>query len=126
MGEIVQLASYRPKPKRSRVAPFYRTYPMPFFARASRKNNTPPSFWMVKPTGSYGKDCKKGEALAIKFLSSCDGTYGWLALLPAIVTDMIEAGPREETWPNGKPKTNGIVIGFMSVISKAAALGVAR
>jgi hypothetical protein len=119
-GKVIQLSDYRePKPVRTKVLPFHKKYPMPFFKRRKRGGI---NAWSVVPTGIYSVDCETGAGYAIEFLKSCDGTYGWLSLLPAIVADMIEAAPREETWPNGKPKTNGIVIGFMSVISKAAAL----
>ena len=57
------------------------------------------------------------------FLKSCDGSYGWLALLQSIVADMIRAGANGE-WKDGRGKVNGVVIGFMSVISRAAAFGV--
>jgi len=39
--------------------------------------------------------------------------------LPQIVADMIRAGP-SGALPNGHPKVNGVVIGFMQVIGAAA------
>jgi hypothetical protein len=72
----------------------------------------------VTPTGDYGADCATGQRYAIEFLESCDGTHGWSSLLQNIVADVICAGPAG-TYANGKPKTNGIVIGFMGVIGRA-------
>jgi hypothetical protein len=119
MGEVVQLDAYRDSPKK--IRPFHKRYPMPFFKGQSRKLKTRPSYWRIEPTGNYGKDCKRGAALAVRFLKSCDGTYGWIYLLPAIVADMVRAGPTGCN-PNGEPAVNGLIIGFMEVISKAAAV----
>jgi hypothetical protein len=107
---IVQLSDSRtPPPKReSRKKPKqqsrYELYPMPFF------NKKKLCTWDVKPTGAYGADCETGRAFAIEFLQSCDKTYGWASLLPAIVTDMIEAGDT---------RNRGIVVGFMGLIGSA-------
>jgi hypothetical protein len=72
----------------------------------------------VKPTGDYTAGCEKGQHYAVEFMESCDGTIGWSSLLPQIVADMIRAGPTG-AFPDGYPKTNGIVIGFMGVIGRA-------
>jgi hypothetical protein len=87
-------------------------YPLPFF------NMEKLSTWDVTPTGDYWADCETGKAYAIEFLKSCDGTVGWSSLLQCIVGDMIRVGP-SGAFANGRPKVNGIVIGFMSVISDA-------
>ena len=90
----------------------YDLYPMPFF---SKKTN---STWNVTPTGDYQADCETGRAYAIEFLRSCDGSFGWAALLQSITTDMIGAGP-DGLWPGGDARSNGIVVGFMGTIGKA-------
>jgi hypothetical protein len=93
----------------------YAIYPLPFFDRKRL------STWAVQPSGNYSADCELGEKYAVEFLNSCDGTLGWSALLPAIVADMICRGP-DGVFPNGHPKTNGVVIGFMGTIGKALAV----
>jgi hypothetical protein len=115
-GALIRLSDYRaPPPKRARVQPFHKKYPMPFFEpRKSGGINA----WNVSPSGNYAEDCKTGNAFAIQFLKSCDKTYGWQSLLQVIVADMIRAGTDGE-FPNGYPKINGVVIGFMSVIGSA-------
>jgi hypothetical protein len=55
-----------------------------------------------------------GRAYAIEFLKTCDGTVGWSTLLSQIVVRMIGAGCTQ--WPDGRPRTNGLVIGFMGTI----------
>jgi hypothetical protein len=112
--EIIQLSDHRPTPpKKMKQKSFYELYPMPFFNRKRRCS------WDAAPTGNYTADCETGRAFAIEFLKSCDGSVGWASLMGQIVTDMINAGTIVGRWPNGRPKSNGIVIGFMSVIGSA-------
>ena len=75
--------------------------------------------WDAAPTGNFTADCETGRAFAIEFLKSCDGTVGWASLMGKIVTDMIDADTIVGRWPDGRPKSNGIVIGFMGVIGSA-------
>ncbi len=82
---------------------------MPFFNRKKRWT------WDVTPTGNYTADCETGQAFAIDFLKSCEGTNGWASLLRSIVLDMISAG----TDADGHPKAKGIIVGFMGVIGSA-------
>src|SRR5450759_3721906 len=100
---IIQLSDHRlPPPKRVKVKSQYELYPLPFFNRKKRCT------WDVAPSGDYSADCETGRAFAIEFLKSCDGTVGWVSLMGQIVTDMIDAGTIA-----GRPKSKGIVIGFM-------------
>ena len=99
---------------RSRRGSQYAIYPLPFFDADRR------SAWAVQASGDYSADCELGEKYAFEFLNSCDGTHGWTALLPQIVADMIGRGP-DGVFPDGQPKTNGVVIGFMGTIGKALA-----
>jgi hypothetical protein len=107
---VVQLSDYREPPQKSQ----YELYQLPFFAAERRCT------WKVQSTGNYSDDHNTGEAYAIEFLKSCDGSTGWTTLLPQIVGDMIGAGP-EGTWPDGGVRINGIVIGFMRTIGRALA-----
>ena len=77
----------------------------------------------MTPSGSYAADCETGRQYAFEFLKSCDGTIGWSSILALIVSDMIAAGPTGYH-ADGKPKSNGIVIGFMSVIGRVATVAV--
>jgi hypothetical protein len=88
-------------------------YPLPVFDRDAvcRTRN-------VVPTGKYGHDCTTGQYCAIEFLRSCDGSVGWSSLLSDIVADMIRAGP-DGAFADGRPKVNGVVIGFMSTLGSA-------
>jgi hypothetical protein len=104
--------STKPARKRAKVKSQYDKHQLPFFDKASL------STWSVKPTGNYSADCQTGHAYALEFLRSCDRTVGWTSLLGQMVTDMIGAGP-VETWPNGRAKASGLVIGFMRTISQA-------
>ncbi len=110
---VVQLADYRkPPPKRAKRVKresIYELYPLPFFNRKKRWT------WDVTPTGNYTADCETGQAFAIDFLKSCEGTNGWASLLRSIVLDMISAG----TDADGHPKAKGIIAGFMGVIGSA-------
>jgi hypothetical protein len=119
MSNVVKFKDYLPPPprrqRRKRQKSQYELYPLPFFNRKTRCT------WDVKPTGDYVTDCETGKAYALEFLKSCDGTVGWTSLLPQIVSDMISAGPQEPPLPGGFQNPGGIVIGFMSVIGKAAA-----
>ena len=92
----------------------YVIYPLPFFDADRR------SAWAAQPSGDYSADCELGKKYALEFLNSRDGTAGWASLLPQIVADMICRGPGG-VFPNGHPKTNGVVIGFMGTIGKALA-----
>jgi hypothetical protein len=38
---------------------------------------------------------------------------GWIA------TAMVNAGPIKAKWPSGEPKSNGVILGFMSIIAQA-------
>jgi len=88
-------------------------YPLVFFDRQHERR-----FWCVEPTGDYGTDCEAGRALGLAFLQSCDRTHGWCALLGWIVADMISAGK-----PATVHQSNGLIVGFMSVLSTAIAAG---
>jgi hypothetical protein len=106
----------RKRPRRARVKSVFELYPMPFFnfdRRAQRR------FWAVTPTGDYWADCKTGHHYGIEFLRSCDGTVGWSALVRWILLDIARAGSDDGAWPDGGLKSNGIVIGFLGVISDA-------
>jgi hypothetical protein len=106
----VQISDYLPPRQKSQ----YELYPLPFLnAEASTGSCT----WDVTPTGDHAADCVTGHCYAIEFLKSCDGTVGWVSLLPHIVADMIRAGTNG-TSVDGHPKVNGIVIGFMGVIGR--------
>jgi hypothetical protein len=98
-----------PSRRRSKTKSQYELYPLPFFAAKAR------STWAVEPSGNYTADYATGKAYALEFLRSCDGTVGWSSLLAKIVGDMIGVGPSGR-WPDGAPRINGIVIGFMSTI----------
>jgi hypothetical protein len=116
--QVVRLDDYRPPaPKRAKVQPFHKKYPMPFF---TAKKGGGICAWDVTPIGNYTADCETGHAFAIEFLKSCDKTYGWQSLLQQIVAEMICAGTNG-AFPNGDPKVNGVIIGFMGVIGKAVA-----
>lgn len=107
-SNVVRLSDYREPPQKS----LYELYPLPFFNRDKLCT------WDVTPSGDYSDDCKTGRAYAVKFLKSCDGTFGWSSLLAQICAAMIRAGPIG-TYANGEPKAGGIVIGFMSTIGQA-------
>lgn len=107
-SNVVRLSGRRRAPAKSQ----YELYPLPFF---DGKNL---STWAVQSSGDYSKDYATGFAYALEFLASRDGTVGWSSLLAPIVSDMIRAGATG-TFANGKPKVNGIVIGFMSAIGNA-------
>jgi hypothetical protein len=114
IDNVVRLSDYRPPPpKRQKVKSQYEKYPLPFFNGKDRCT------WDVKPSGNYFADCETGHAFALEFLKTCDGTNGWASLMGCIVTDMILAGPPADLWPDGRPHSNGVVVGFMSVIGKA-------
>jgi hypothetical protein len=121
VSTVVQMSDYRsPPPKRERVKSLYEKYPLPFFNRKKRCT------WDIQRSGNYTADIETGVALAKEFLASNDGTNGWHSLLQSIVMDMIRAGPPAERWPDGRPHADGIVIGFMSVISTAVMVGLHR
>lgn len=111
-SNIVRLKDHQPPPPRQKSQ--YELYPLPFF---NAEIGIAGCAWDVKPTGNYGDDCKTGEAYAIEFLKSCDGTNGWSSLLTVIVRDMIGAGPAG-TWPDGGVRLNGVVVGFMGRIGR--------
>jgi hypothetical protein len=113
---VVKLNDYRrPPPKRKRAQSFYEMYPVPFFDRKHRNS------WAAKRSGNYGDDCEAGKVFARQFLATY--TVGWHSLLQVIVMDMIRAGPPPERWRDGKAHSDGLVIGFMSVISDYVMLG---
>ncbi len=107
-SNVVRIKEYLPPPP-PRQKSQYERFPLPFFNAAALCT------WSVTPSGNYGEDCETGEAYAIAFLKSCDGTVGWSSLLTEIVGDMIGAG-RAGTWPDGGVRINGVVVGFMSRI----------
>jgi len=110
---IVSLADRRPKTRAERMAgkSFYEIYPMPFF------NSEKLLAWDVQPSGSYTADIETGREYAQQFLATCDMTNGWSSLLPKIANDMVAGGSRTGTWPDGRPRSNGVVIGFMGEIT---------
>ena len=118
MSDVVQLSDYRKPPPKldrgKREKSKYELYPLPFFD-AEAKN-----VWCVRSTGNYVKDCEIGREYGYEFLKSCDGSNGWRTLLSDIVGDMTRAGPSGR-YPDGRPRINGIVIGFMTVIGGAVA-----
>ena len=114
-SNVVRLSQYRKKARPQAGAKqrsFYDIYPMKFFDKKTRNS------WAVQPTGDHVADLETGKQFAADFLKSCDMTVGWGTLLPIIVADMVKAGPAFQ-WPNGRPKADGIIIGFMGVVTKA-------
>jgi hypothetical protein len=105
-NNIVQLSEHREPPVKRRGRSLYEIYALPFFDAEQRCT------WAVKPSGDYAADCKTGRPYAQTFLRSCDGTAGWSSLLVKIVSDMIRRGPEG-------PGKRGLVVGFMSEISRA-------
>lgn len=104
------------KPPRGRCDPsLYDRYQMPFFDLPTL------SVWKVRHTGSYSGDYEQGYAYGLRFLNSCDRTVGWTVLLGQIVSEMVAAGPMRETWPDGTPRSNGIILGFMRAVGEALA-----
>jgi hypothetical protein len=95
----------------------YELYPMPFFSAAAQDT------WTAKPSDDYTADCELGRAHAIRFLQSCDGTVGWASTFSQIVGDMISKGPQGKRWGDGHVSPGGVVVGFMSTIGKALAIG---
>ena len=93
----------------------YELYPLPFFDGKSHCT------WKVQPTGDYGRDCNTGRDYAREFLKSCDGTVGWARLLCHIANDMVHAGPMVGKFPDGSPRPNGVIVGFMAEIGDALA-----
>ena len=68
-------------------------------------------FWVVQPTGDYTADCRTGQEYALAFLDySVRSNSGVLQL---IVPDM----PKEQS---------GIEVGFLELVSLAAAAGQRR
>jgi len=108
----------KPKTRKApaaKVKSQYELYPMPFFDRESHCT------WKVQPTGDYGRDCSVGRDYAREFLKSCDGTVGWASLLRSIALDMVRAGPMAGKLPDGSPRSNGVIVGFMGMIGDALA-----
>jgi hypothetical protein len=103
----------RAPPKR--VGSQYERYPLPFF------NAKAHSTWHIEPIGDFKTDRETGRRYAIEFLQSCDGTVGWVTLLPQIVSDMVCAGA-SGTYADGHPKVNNVVMGFMAVIGRATCM----
>ena len=66
------------------------------------------NWWSVAPSGDYGADCLTGRKLAFEYLK-----YLQHATLPLqwIVDDM------------RKQELNGVEVGFLGTVSKAASLG---
>lgn len=106
-NNVVQL-----RPPRPCVESQYQKYPLPFFDGYTLRT------WNVTPTGDFAADVATGRRYAIEFLKSCDGTVGWVSLLPQIVVGMVGAGPHA-TFANGDCKVDGIVLGFASVLGRA-------
>jgi hypothetical protein len=128
MGLIIH-ASERFRPRRQqterrrpRQKSQYELYPLPFF---NAKASTGPCTWDVTPTGDYAADCEIGHSYAVEFLRSCDGTVGWSSLLACITADMIRAGT-DGVSPDGHPRVNGTVVGFMSTIGRELCSAYAR
>ena len=69
-------------------------------------------FWAVEPTGDYTADCRTGQEYALLFLDYSARSEGG-AILQLIVPDM----PKEQS---------GIEIGFLELVSFAAAAGLPR
>ena len=69
--------------------------------------------WDVVPTG----DSETGKRYAIEFLSSCDGSLGWMFLMPSIVSNMMGAGT--DRWPDGAATRQRHSDGFMDVMGRA-------
>jgi hypothetical protein len=74
--------------------------------------------WRVEPTGHHGDDCAIGCRLAVEWLRYNRGTVGDASDLGAIVRSMIVS-------PNAEAERS-IVIGFMSVIGRIIASGIAK
>jgi hypothetical protein len=72
--------------------------------------------WACGRKGVKGKE--PGKRYAVEFLKSCDGTVGWSSLLASITADMIRAGT-DGVFPDGHPRVNGTVLGFMNTIGRA-------
>ncbi len=67
-------------------------------------------FWHVSPSGHYGEDCRTGEQLALEYLECQSSAAATGSYLSWIVADM----PRD---------LSGIEIGFLMIVSVAAAAG---
>ena len=76
------------------------------------KRNRPPgsgySYWVVKPSGDYGRDCASGHDYAQELVPHLK-YHGGISLLGSIVLYMIRSGKHEED--------RVLVIGFMSELS---------
>ncbi len=76
------------------------------------KRNRPPesgySYWVVKPSGDYSRDCATGHGYAHELLPHLK-YHGGISLLGSIVLDMIKSGQHE--------RDRGLVVGFMSELS---------
>jgi len=88
--------------------------PLPFppleFIKDQPGGIHPRDFWAVSPSGNYDADCQTGARLAHAYITLlCEGKGGW-AILMSAVQDMI-----------AKNDNNGLVVGFMGVISRALA-----
>ncbi len=93
----------RPKPKRAgSVAD------LSFVAdlQKTSKKSPPRTFWSVKATGDYARDCATGERLAREYLDYARSNPDRPPLLPWIVGDM----PRDLT---------GIETAFLSIIAES-------
>ena len=66
------------------------------------------SYWVVKPSGDYVRDCATGRDYAQELLPHLK-YHGGISLLGHIVLDMIRSGKHEED--------RGLVIGFMAELS---------
>lgn len=66
------------------------------------------SYWVVKPSGDYGRDCETGHGYAQELLPHLK-YHGGISLLGCIVLDMIRSGKHEDD--------RGLVVGFMSELS---------
>ena len=79
-------------PPPARQKSMFELYPLPFF---DRDRSGGQRCWAVKPSGDYGLDCATGRAYAADLITSCDGSYGWAAML-APIRDGDDRGRRSE------------------------------
>lgn len=115
-AEIIKFEKYSnrtsTKTRRRAGKSFYQIYRLPIFNHRKR------CAWNVKPSGDYAKDCRKGHALGLRFLETCDGSLGWASVMGPIIGDMIRRGPSGYR-KDGTPQIDGMVIGFALAIGEA-------
>lgn len=79
------------------------------FVKLNRPKGSGYSYWVVKPSGNYTRDCESGREYAQMLLPFLKYNAG-IVLLGCIVLDMIRAGEKKA----GK----GLVVGFMAELSR--------